>query len=342
MMKLILDSLDISIAIPTYNRANHLPKILARLFNQHGVEQLKWEIIVIDNNSTDNTAEVIRNYLSQQPNNIPIRYFLETEQGAAFARLRAVREAKGQLIGFLDDDNLPAPDWISQAVAFGKTHPKAGAWSGQIHGDFEVKPPEKFERIQAFLAIREHGLQPHLFNPENLQLPPGAALVVRKEVWCESVPQRPILTGKLPGLLVQGDDYEPLLYIHKAGWQIWYNPDMHTYHQIPRSRLEKDYLLNLARGCGLCICQLRLINAQTWQKPLVILRTFFGNFRRILQHIIKYKLTLKNNLIALFEIEFYFGSMLSPFYWLGINLRKYIKNNKQKLISYTSIKNRVS
>ncbi|MHC5833495.1 MAG: glycosyltransferase, partial [Nostoc sp.] len=91
-------------------------------------------------NSSDNTSEIIQNYQKIYHGSSHLRYFLETEQGAAFARLRAVREARGQLIAFLDDDNLPAPDWLAQAYTFGLEHPQAGAWSGQIHGDFEVKP----------------------------------------------------------------------------------------------------------------------------------------------------------------------------------------------------------
>ncbi|MBW4427333.1 MAG: hormogonium polysaccharide biosynthesis glycosyltransferase HpsE [Nostoc desertorum CM1-VF14] len=326
MTELAVESLDISVAIPAYNGATRLPKLLDKLLTQTGVEKLKWEIIIVDNNSSDNTFEIIQNYQKIYDGKFHLRYFLETEQGAAFARLRAVREARGELIAFLDDDNLPAPDWLAEAYAFGLEHSQAGAWSGQIHGDFEVKPPEKFERIQAFLAIREHGPNPHLFDAENLRLPPGAALVVRKKVWRENVPQRPTLSGKLPGILVQGDDYEPLLYIHYGGWQIWYNPTMHTYHQIPHWRLERDYLLTLARGCGLCIFQLRLINTKNWQKPIVFVKTILGNFRRVLQHLIQYRGELKSNLIALFEIEFYLASMISPIYYLKCNLGKVLKN----------------
>jgi glycosyltransferase involved in cell wall biosynthesis len=326
MTQLLVESLDITVAIPTYNGATRLPQILDRILTQIRVENLKWEIVIVDNNSSDNTSEIIQNYQKLSDGKCHLRYFLEPEQGAAFARLRAVREARGELIAFLDDDNLPAPDWLAEAYNFGLEHPEAGVWGGQIHGDFEVKPPENFERIQAFLAIREHGSNPHLFDADNLRLPPGAALVVRKKAWCENVPQRPNLSGKLPGILVQGDDYEPLLYIHYAGWQIWYNPTMHTYHQIPHWRLEKDYLLNLARGCGLCIFQLRLINTKNWQKPIVFVKTVLGNFRRVLQHLIQYKGELNSNFIALFEMEFYLASMMSPFYYFKCNFGKIFKN----------------
>lgn len=307
-------SVDITVAIPTYNGQNRLPKLLEKLRSQTSTETISWDILIVDNNSKDDTAKVIQEYQTNWLSNVPLRYCFEAEQGAAFARLRAVREAKGELIGFLDDDNLPAPDWLAQAYSFAKNHPKAGAFSGQIHGDFEVTPPQNFERIQAFLAIREHGPTPHLFDPDNLRLPPAASLVIRKKAWCESVPNRPSLSGKLPGLMIQGDDYEPLLYIHKAGWEIWYHPDLHTYHQIPQGRLEKDYLLSISRGCGLATCQLRLINANPWQKPVVIIRTLLGNLRRVLLHFLKYRGQLKTDVIAACEMEFYWGSLMSTFY----------------------------
>lgn len=314
-------SLDLTVAIPTYNGESRLPKLFERLRSQTGIDRLSWEIVVVDNNSTDGTAKVIQDYQANWPQAYPLRYFFEAEQGAAFARQRAVREARGELICFLDDDNLPDSHWLAAAYSFAQEHPKAGAYSGQIHGDFEVEPPANFNRIQAFLAIREHGPEPQLFEPENLRLPPGAALVVRKQAWCESVPSRPTLTGKLPGVMVQGDDYEPLLYIHKAGWEIWYNPAMHTYHQIPHWRLEKDYLLSLSRGCGLATCSLRMINAKTWQKPLIMFKTLLGNFRRVVLHSIKYK-GQNTDLIAACEMEFFRGSMASPFYTLKTSLNK--------------------
>lgn len=282
-----LKNLDFTVAIPTYNGANRLPKVINLLLKQTGVAKLNWEIIIIDNNSKDDTNKVSEFYKQFSNQNFSFRYFLEKRQGIAFARMRAINEARGEFIAFIDDDNFPENDWVLQSYIFGKEHPQAGAWSGQIHGDFEVSPPEDFTRIQAFLAIREHGLQPYLFDADNLRLPPGAALVVRKQAWCESVPEELVFKGRLSKLMVSGDDTEALLYLHKAGWEIWYNPAMHINHQIPHWRLEKDYLLVLARGCGLCIFQLRLINAKNWQKPIVLVKTILGNLHRLLQHIIK-------------------------------------------------------
>ncbi|MEJ6482390.1 hormogonium polysaccharide biosynthesis glycosyltransferase HpsE [Nostoc punctiforme UO1] len=325
MDKHTLGNLDFTVSIPTYNGAKRLPKVLDLLLNQTGVENLNWEIIIIDNNSKDDTNKISEYYQKFSNENFSVRYFLEKEQGIAFARMRAINEARGEFIAFIDDDNLPANDWVLQSYLFGKEHPQAGAWSGQIHGDFEVNPPKDFARIQAFLAIREHGLKPYLFDADNLRLPPGAALVVRKQAWCESVPEQLVFKGRLTKLMVAGDDTEALLYLHKEGWEIWYNPAMHIDHQIPHWRLEKDYLLVLARGCGLCIFQLRLINAKNWQKPILFVKTILGNLHRLLHHFIKYRGQLESNLIAVFEINFYLASMMSPFYSLRWKLDKILK-----------------
>lgn len=325
------NDLDISIVIPTYNGAKRLPNVLECLLKQTGVETINWEVIIIDNNSCDSTAEVFIHYQKLYNNNCCLKYFLETRQGIAFARARGVSEARGKFIAFVDDDNLPTADWVVQSYQFGQEHPQAGAWSGQIHGKFEVDPPENFSRIEAFFAVREHGQEAHIFDADNLRLPPGAALVVRKQAWLESVPQKLMFKGRLGKLMLSGDDTEALLYIYKAGWQIWYNPAMCVYHQIPCWRFEKEYLLNLARGCGLCIFYLRLINAKNWQKPIILFKTFLGNLRRILHHLIKYRGCLKTDIIALFEIEFYWASMMSPFHAIRCYLSNKFVDSELKL-----------
>jgi len=312
-------SSDFTVAIPTYNGEDRLPNILAKLLAQTGVENIQWEIIIIDNNSTDNTAKVVQDYQANWQQNYPLKYYFEAEQGAAYARLRAVREATGVFIGFLDDDNLPDADWVAVAYAFGQAHPQAGAYSGQIHGDYAVSPPPNFARIQAFLAVREHGAVAHLFDPEHLRLPPSAALVVRKQAWLD-VPTNPIFKGRVGKSLVGGEDYEVLLHMHNRGWEIWYNPAQQTYHQIPQWRLEKDYLLAISRACGLPTCQLRFINAKPRQKPVIFFRIILSNLFRAIQHIVKYKMQVKTDIVLACELEFYLANMVSPWYALT-NLR---------------------
>ncbi|MDE5080400.1 MAG: glycosyl transferase, partial [Trichodesmium sp. St18_bin1] len=94
----------------------------------------------------------------------------------------------------------------------------------------------------------------------------------------------------------------------------WYNPNMESYHKIPAHRLERGYLLSLGRSCGLPTYFLLTINAKSWEKPILFVRTLLGNSRRIILHLIKYRGRIRTDLIPAFELEFFLGSLLSPFY----------------------------
>ncbi|NES87627.1 MAG: hypothetical protein F6K10_43435 [Moorea sp. SIO2B7] len=91
---------------------------------------------------------------------------------------------------------------------------------------------------------------------------------------------------------------------------------MHTYHQIPKWRLEREYLISIARGCGLATCSLKMINAKTWEKPIIFIRTILGNLRRIIIHLSKYRGRVNTDIIAAFEREFFWSSLLSTFWFL--------------------------
>jgi len=165
-------------------------------------------------------------------------------------------------------------------------------------------------------------------------LPPSAGLIVSKKAWLESVPENSQFTGIIGDVRSSGEDYEVLLYLHKAGWQIWYNPRIKIEHYIPAYRLQKKYLLSIAMSNGLATCQLRMINAQFWQVPIIFVKTFLGNLRRVFVQYIKYKKELKTNLIAEFELIFYWGSLLGCFYWIKeqFNLIIFLKFFRQKII----------
>jgi glycosyltransferase involved in cell wall biosynthesis len=311
-----MNQLDLTVAIPTYNGSKRLPKILEQLSQQINVENIKWDVLIVDNNSQDETAELIKSYQQKWLDKRSLNYCFEQRQGAAFARQKAIAETQSEWVAFLDDDIIPALDWVANAYKFSQEHPQVGAYGGQIHGDFEISPPNDFQRIASFLAIRERGETAHLYDAKNLSLPPSAAWIVRREAWLKYVPPIPTLSGRTKGSMVQGDDYEPLLYLHKAGWEIWYNPAMHVNHKIPSQRLERNYLIALSKGCGICVFQLRLINTKSWQKPLLFTRIVLANFRRVLIHLFKYKQQVKTDLVAACEMAFLLSCMLSPFYFL--------------------------
>ncbi|KYC39423.1 glycosyl transferase [Scytonema hofmannii PCC 7110] len=312
------ECIDFTVAIPTYNGGNRLSELLERLQNQLNTQHFSWEIIVVDNNSTDNTATVIKNIQEDGMYPYPLKYCFESKQGAAFARQRAVEEARGTLIGFLDDDNYPSLTWVAEAYAFGQAHPKAGAYGSQIHGEFEIKPPENFEKIACFLAIIERGIEPHRYEPHMMVLPPGAGLVVRKQVWCQTVPKRLVLNHKGKEALLASEDLEAVLHIQLGGWEIWYNPQMQIFHQIPAWRLQKEYLIRLFRCVGLSKHHLRMLRIQPWKRPLASLLYLINDFRKIMLHILKYRGTVQSDPIAACQMELLVSSLLSPFHLLKV------------------------
>ena len=306
--------LDFTIAIPTYNGAPRLPAVLDRLRDQTGLGDRQWEIIVVDNNSQDDTTTVALAYQAQLPENCTLRCLTETRQGAAFARQTAVAQAQSDLIGFLDDDNLPDVDWIAAAIAFAATHPTAGAIGSHIDPNYEIEPPPEFERIQPFLAIVNLGAAPRLYDRRTRLLPPSAGLVVRKTAWLASVPDRPILTGRTATSMLTGEDLEVLAHIQAQGWEIWHNPAMHLTHAIPRWRLQRDYLIPFMQGTGLSRHVTRMLSLEPWQRPFFVIAFWLSDLRRLLVHVGRYGRRSRTDLIPACETAFLLHCLRSPFY----------------------------
>jgi glycosyltransferase involved in cell wall biosynthesis len=318
---------DLTVAIPTYNSQHRLSDVLDKLQDciaycqQDGRESFTWEIIVVDNNSLDNTAKLVRDYQANWSSDYPLKYYFVPEQGAAFARQKAVEKAQGEIIAFLDDDNLPNSDWVYAAYSFGKEHRQVGAYGSQIHGYFfEQKStdrlPDNFNKIACFLAIVERGDRPFCYQRQKKILPPAAGLVVRKQVWLDAVPPRLVLNHKGKEAGLASEDLEALIHIQQAGWEIWHNPAMVIRHKIANSRLQKEYLLSLVRCVGLSRHQLRMMTLKNWQKPLALAAYMAKDLYRLLSYICKHGSKIKTDTVAACQMEFLISSLKSPvFLW---------------------------
>jgi len=323
---------DFTVVIPTYNGEHRLPEVLERLRSQVNPTHLQWEILIVDNNSSDRTSQVIQSFQAHFP--IAIRCFKETRQGAGYARQTAIHAAKSDLIGFLDDDNLPDNNWLSAAYQFAQFHSQIGAYGSQIHGEFEVNPPDELRRILPFLAITERGEKPLRYPCSKGLLPPAAGLVIRKQVWLDHVPEEGILMT-LKFMRSDGnhcsEDTEALTYIHRSPWEIWYNPAMKIAHKIPSRRLERSYLLPFFRSIGLSRHVTRMLNVAPWKRPLMFIVHLVNDLQKTLLHYCKYRSQLQTDLAAACEMELFLGSLLSPFYLWQVYLRQSVFGAKRYL-----------
>jgi glycosyltransferase involved in cell wall biosynthesis len=302
--------MDLSVVVCTYNGEARIGQVLDRVRSQIQTESITWEVLVIDNNSRDNTKQVVAKYPE-------VRYVFEPQQGLAFARSRAVKEATGQWIAFLDDDTLPDQNWVTQAYQFAQTHPEIGAFGGQIHPEYEVEPPKGIQKVAPYLAIVERGSEPHRYDRV---LPPGAGLVVRRQVWLDHMPEQLALVGRTTAAMLASEDIEAILYIQKAGYEIWYNPEMHLYHQIPKWRIERSYLLKLTKGVGLARHQIRMTRWKTWQRPLVTLIYLLNDLIKLIIHWAKFRRS--QNLEIVCEQQLLLSSLVSPFYLGRLKLKE--------------------
>ena len=157
--------------------------------------------------------------------------------------------------------------------------------------------------------------------PENLILPPTAALAVRRQAWIENVSKEPFLKGRSKGFPAQGEDYEPLLYIYKAGWKILYNPEMVVYHQIDLLRFSSKNLNYLCFANGLPTFPLRMIITSPGMRPIAFLRHEAGSFFRMMRHLWKVKAGIFKDPIDRAEFKFYLGTFLSPYFYVFLLFR---------------------
>jgi cellulose synthase/poly-beta-1,6-N-acetylglucosamine synthase-like glycosyltransferase len=312
---------DLSVAICTCNGGQRIGSVLERLTQQMGTEFINWEILIIDNNSTDNTHAVVLSYQSQQKGHYPLRYCFEVNQGLTFARARAIQEARGRLVGFIDDDNLPALDWVAKAHQFGIHHVQVGAFGGRVVGKFTTLIPAGFAKIQSLLALQDYGAVRCLLNPARMQLPSGAGLIVRRAAWLTSVPQKLTLKGRVGHSLLSGEDYEAVLHIYRQGWEIWYEPELEITHVIPEWRLRSPYLRAIAWGSGLVMCHLWMVGVARWKFPWVLCKTMLGNLRQVLCRLGQYRWRILTDWVTTVEITFFLAATISPLYFLYAQLR---------------------
>jgi glycosyltransferase involved in cell wall biosynthesis len=276
--------MDITVAICTYNGAERVPEVLDHLRAQDHLEDVRWEVIVVDNNSTDGTGDVVRRYREKTwSRSAPLKVVTETQQGVAFARQRAVDEANGEWVAFLDDDNLPTSDWVAEAVSFAQEHPNAGAFGGQLIGKFEEEPPPSFGLVKGFFALNEREETFRYSRNGRGQFAPGAGLVINREAWQRDVSGEVSTTGASGESRGDpGEDVEAQWFLHEAGWEVWHNADMKAKHKIPADRLREEYLDAFFEGQGRGRHHLRMVRFEPWQRPFMAAAFWLEDLRKLI------------------------------------------------------------
>jgi hypothetical protein len=207
---------------------------------------LEWEVVVVNNNSPDNTAAVLDSFASR----LPLRHFLETRQGIAHARNRAAREARGDIVLWTDDDVQVKSNWLAGYVRAFAQYPECDFFGGPVELNFEGNPPAwllvGLDAIGGALGqVQVKSARP---IGEDAQLPFNCNMAVRREHHL-SMPYD-TRYGRSAGGLVSGEETVFLRELLAKGVQGRWLTDVPVLHSVPVERQTVKHLRRALNGVG--------------------------------------------------------------------------------------------
>ncbi|MHC4549298.1 MAG: glycosyltransferase [Planctomycetota bacterium] len=229
--------MDVTVAICTRNRARLLQQTLAHLRALDVPSDLSWELVVVDNGSTDATPEVLRRAAG-----LPLRVLHEPEAGKSVAANRATDAAQGELLVWTDDDVRPAADWLRVYVDAAHRHPAAAFFGGRVRPWFESEPPrwlaDGLDEVALAYALIDLGPEERrLASREKVN---GPNMAIRREV-ARAHPWKPGL-GPVAGRRVAGGESYVLDRIQRGGGAGYWIPRAVVDHFIPTTSMSLDHV----------------------------------------------------------------------------------------------------
>lgn len=242
--------IGVSIVICCHNSSSRLPQTLAHLAAQQVSGSFPWEVILVDNASTDDTAEIAKAILMKNQI-VSYQIVYESQLGLSHARHLGLKCANYEFVSFVDDDNWVTSDWVQTVYTVMAEHPSVGACGGMSEAVFEAEPPAWFAACQGNYAVGSQSNECGDISDTRGWLW-GAGLSVRKSACLKLIDQgfRSILSGRNGTALTSGEDTEICLVLRMAGWRLWYDPRLKLQHYMPAQRLQWHYLRRLHQGFG--------------------------------------------------------------------------------------------
>jgi glycosyltransferase involved in cell wall biosynthesis len=240
----------ISLVICTYNGASRLKPTLEAIFNQEEHHQIPWELIIIDNASTDDTNELCKRLIAQYNFQSKSSIVYEKNPGCNFARPRGLKEARYQWILFCDDDNHLFPNYLKQGWSILQANPTIGVLGGQGVALFEDNAPEWFQRYHLSFAVGRQSSVSGKLNRLSSRKLHSAGSFYRKEVLMQYFEKgfSTIMVGRKGKNLTGGEDTEWCMMIELMRYDLWYDDSLKFYHYMPNGRMNWEYYLKLKKG----------------------------------------------------------------------------------------------
>ena len=236
---------DVSIVVPTFNRAVSLRLTLDALDGQVASDSLAWEVLVVDNNSDDRTRWEVQDFIKTA--RIRVRYLFVEQQGVSHARNAGVANSEGDILGFTDDDVDPARDWVS-AIATVMADTCADVVGGQIRPAWQRSPPPWLERatfLRGFLAIMDDVMPMAIVDAAAMPTVWGANMAFRRKVF-DRVGAFDTQRGVMGYKLYRGEESDLVRRALDAGFRAVYDPRLLVSHRIGADRMRVAYFARCA------------------------------------------------------------------------------------------------
>lgn len=237
----------LSIVICSYNRASYISGALDSLYHQSaGLDN--FEAIIVDNNSTDNTAEVFKQWRSSHANG-SFTYLIESKQGASFARNTGAEGAKGQWLCFMDDDAIANSNYVENIIKHIKTKPEAIGFGGRIIPKYIPSAPEWMSYYVSSL-VGNFDYAPTACAFENGKYPLESNMIVKKDIYDSIGGFNTQLPGVVGTLRIGGEGKELFYKLLALGHTIYYDPAICVEHVVEVKKLTPEYMYRVASGIG--------------------------------------------------------------------------------------------
>lgn len=238
---------QISVIICSYNRQDYIIAALESLYEQTLLKS-RYEVIVVDNNSQDQTSALVKEYIRTHTD-LNIIYKLETQQGASFARNTGAALANADLLVFMDDDAIAEPDYLENILKFYKEHPFVSGLGGRIIPKYIPNEPEWMSHfVSSLVGNFDYSKEVEQFKPGKYPL--ESNMIIRKKDFDLVNGFNTELPGVKGTLRIGGEGKDFFLKLQKAEKIIFYDPSVIVHHVVEVKKLTSEYMYRVASGIG--------------------------------------------------------------------------------------------
>jgi glucosyl-dolichyl phosphate glucuronosyltransferase len=240
-------AIHISIIICTYNRADYIGEAMKSLLQQD-FDKDCFETIVVNNNSTDNTEQICKDFISANPD-YQLYYFNEKEQGSSPARNTGAKHAKGELLIFMDDDAIAENDFLKNTWQFYSENKTVQGFGGRIIPRYIPAEPRWMSKFVSSL-VGNFKYADRVVEFESNKYPLESNMAVTKNAFDEVGGFNTALPGVKGKLRIGGEGKDFYFRVKENGHKIFYVPGMVVHHVVEVEKLTSEYLFRVASGIG--------------------------------------------------------------------------------------------